>query len=289
MIVLIHLLNALASGTLLALTALGLTMIFGFLNVVNFAHGAIYMLGAYFAFAIVNTLHSFWLALILSPILVGLIGIILERFWLRKLVSKDPVYSMLLTFGLALIIENAVKMVWGTSNHSFSGPAFLQGSIDILGFPYPAYRLFVIVFSALICIILYTLLHHTKVGIRVRAGTEDREMASALGINTKTLGMFVFGGGCSLAAAAGVVAGPYLSLTPDMGGLIIITTFIVITIGGMGNLAGVIVSALLVGFIQTIGSIFMPDFAMVFVYAVMILILIINDKGISALIRRPTH
>lgn len=286
MIIIIHILNALASGMLLALTALGLTMIFGFLKVVNFAHGAIYMLGAYFAFTIINYSTNFWIALITAPILVGLIGVVLERFLLRKLEQREEIYSMLLTFGIALIIENLVKMMWGTGNHTYRGPELIQGSIEIFGFPYPAYRLFVIGFSALVCLVLYFLFHHTKLGIRVRAGTEDGDMASALGINTKKLGMWVFGAGCALAALAGVVAGPYLTLTPDMGGTIIITTFIIIVIGGMSNLLGAIVSALIVGFVQTIGSIFMPDFAMVFVYIIMILVLIINSNGIMSFIKK---
>lgn len=286
MIILIHVLNALAYSMLLALTALGLTMIFGFLKVVNFAHGAIYMLGAYFALTMINYVSNFWIALILAPILVGLLGIVLERFLLRKLEQRDEIYSMLLTFGIALILENLVKMIWGTGNHTYNGPEFIQGSIDIFGYPYPAYRLFVIVFAIFICLLLYFLFHHTKLGIRVRAGTEDGDMAAALGINTKRLGMWIFGSGCTLAALAGVVAGPYLTLTPDMGGAIIITAFIVIVIGGMSNLLGTIVSALIVGFVQTIGSIFMPDFAMVFVYIVMILVLIINSQGIMSLIKK---
>lgn len=285
MIFVIHILNALASGMILALAALGLTMIFGFLRVVNFAHGAFYMLGAYLSLTIVNYTSNFWLALIVSPIVVGIIGIILERFWLRKLSEREEIFSMLLTFGIALIIGNVVKIFWGTGNHAYNSPEFLQGSISILGFPYPSYRIFVIGFALFISAILYILFHHTKIGIRVRAGTIDGEMASAIGIDTKTLGSIVFALGCALAAMAGVIAGPYLTLTPDMGSTIIITVFIVIVIGGMSSLSGAIASAIIVGFVQTIGSIFMPDFAMVFVYLVMIIVLIFNSEGIMAMVR----
>lgn len=282
----VHFLNGLAYGMLLALIAVGLVLIFGFLGIVNFAHGAIYMLGAYIAFTVVTHTDSFWLSLIVSPLLVGGMGILVERLLLRKMQNIDPIYSALFTFGLALAIENFVRMIWGTTSYSPEAPSFLQGSVNLFGYPYPAYRLFVILFSAILCFVMYYLLFRSRLGIRMRAATDDREMAAALGLNVSTLGVAVFGIGCALAAVAGVIAGPFLSLSPDMGVYVIVDAFIIIVIGGMGNFLGAIVSAILIGFVQSIGSVFMPQFSMVFVYLVMILILVVNADGLMSMIKK---
>lgn len=284
MISAIYILNGLALGMLLALTASGLSLIFGFMKIINFAHGAIYMLGAYFALLLMGWTNNFWLALLMSPLIVAGVGVILERVLLNKIAKRGEMDSVLLTFGLALLIENIIRMVWGSGDYTYSPPELLKGTIAILGFPYPLYRLFVIVFSALICFLLYIVLFKTIIGVRVRAGTEDGEMASALGMNTKILGTLVFAIGCALAAIAGVVSGPFLSLTPSMGGSVIITTFIVVVIGGMTKFSNVVVSAVIVGFIQSLGSIIIPDFAMVLVYLAMILVLI-SKNSLSWMIR----
>lgn len=284
MISVIYILNGLALGMLLALTASGLSLIFGFMKIVNFAHGALYMLGAYFALFIIGKLDNFWLALLISPLIVAIVGVIVERGLLCKIVNRGEMDSVLLTFGLALLIENVVKMIWGSGNFTYNPPELLSGTIKVFGYSYPSYRIFVIIFSALICFLLYLILHKTILGVRVRAGTEDGEMASVLGINTMILGTFVFAIGCALAAVAGVISGPFLSLSPSMGASIIITTFIVVVIGGMGKLLNTIVSAVFVGFIQSFGSIVMPDFMMVLVYIVMILVLL-NNNGVSRMFR----
>ncbi|WML31251.1 branched-chain amino acid ABC transporter permease [Neobacillus sp. OS1-32] len=286
MIVFIHILNGLALGMLYALTASGLSLIFGFMGVINFAHGAIYMLGAYLALSLIGTFENFWIALIIVPILVGILGVIIERLLLSKIAKRDPLHSILLTFGLALLMENIVRMIWGTSNYTFAAPESLQGIIHVAGQPYPLYRVFVIVFSIVVCGLIYFILYRTRIGIRIRAGMEDSGMASALGLNTMFLGMLVFASGCALAAIAGIVSGPFLSLSPNMGSTIIISAFIVIVIGGMGNFSGAVLSAIVVGFVESLGSIFIPQFATVFVYLLMIIVLITNREGISAVLQR---
>lgn len=263
---------------LLALTASGLSLIFGFMKVVNFAHGAIYMLGAYFALFFIGVFDNFWIALIVSPLLVAGIGVVLERLLISKIAKRSELDTILLTFGLAFLIENVIKMIWGSTNHTYAPPALLEGTISLFGAQYPTYRLFIIVFAGVICTLLYIILNKTILGVRVKAGTEDDQMASALGINTKLLGSLVFAIGCGLAGIAGVVSGPLLSLSPSMGGSIIITTFIVVVISGMGSFLHAIIAAIVVGFIDTLGSIVWPDFARILVYIAMILVLISKNN-----------
>ncbi len=278
MYILMYILNGLTLGMLLALTASGLSLIFGFMKVVNFAHGAIYMLGAYFALFFIGVFDNFWLALIISPIIVAGIGVLLERLLISKIAKRGELDTILLTFGFALLIENVVKMIWGTADQTYAPPALFEGTISLFGIQYPTYRLFIIVFAGLICTLLYVILYKTILGVRVRAGTEDDQMASALGVNTKLLGSVVFAIGCGLAAIAGVVSGPFLSLSPSMGGSIIITTFIVIVIGGMGSFFNTIIAAIVVGFINTLGSLVWPEFATILVYLAMILVLICKNR-----------
>jgi branched-subunit amino acid ABC-type transport system permease component len=280
-----HFLNGLTLGLLFALIASGLTIIFGFLHIINFSHGGLYMLGAYLGYQIYQTTGNFWVALLLAPIAMGVIGLLLQRFVLSRLSGKSPIYVILFTFGLALFIENLTRMIWGANMIGVSPPPLLSGTVSI-GYPYPVYRLFLIVFSAAILLGIYFLLTKTNVGLIVRAGTEDQEMASVLGVNKKIIGLGVFTVGTALAALAGVVTGPYLMLDPHMGMGIIIDAFIVMVIGGMTSFAGTIAAGLVVGFVQVFGGIYFSDLTIVFTLVIMIFIILTNPKGLGALFNK---
>src|SRR5690625_3614140 len=280
-----HFFNALTLGLLLALIASGLTIIFGFLNIINFGHGALYMFGAYIGYQIYQITDSFWLAILFAPIIMGAVGLLLQRYILEKLSDKSPVYVILFTFGMALFIENLTRMIWGVNMISVSPPPLLAGSVTI-GYPFPVYRLFIIVFSAIVLLGVYFLLTKTRIGIIVRAGTEDQEMASVLGANVKLIGVGVFAAGTALAALAGVVTGPYLSLDPHMGMAIIIDAFIVLVIGGMTSFAGTILAGLAIGFLQVFGGIYFSELTIVFTLILMILVIVKNPKGLGALFDR---
>ncbi|MFA8438537.1 branched-chain amino acid ABC transporter permease [Pueribacillus sp. YX66] len=282
-----HFFNALTLGLLLALIASGLTIIFGFLNIINFGHGALYMLGAYLGYQIYHVTGSFTLAILLASVIMGIVGLLLQRYVLIKLSGKSPVYVVLFTFGFALFIENLTRIIWGPNMISVSPPSMLSGSITI-GYPFPVYRLFLIVFCSIVLLGVYFLLTKTKIGIIVRAGTEDEETASVLGVNVKLIGVGVFAAGTALAALAGVVTGPYLTLEPHMGMAIIIDAFIVLVIGGMTSFAGTIVAGLAIGFLQVFGGIYFSELTIVFTLTLMILVIIKNPKGLGALFNRMT-
>lgn len=277
-----HFLNALTLGLLLALIASGLTIIFGFLNIINFGHGALYMFGAYLGYTIYQKTGSFWLALLLAPIIMGIFGALLQRFVLAKFNNKSPVYVILFTFGLALFAENLTRIIWGSNTISVTPPALLAGSVTI-GYPFPIYRLFLIAFSAIVLLGVYFILTKTKIGIIVRSGTEDKEMASVLGVNEKIIGVGVFAAGVALAALAGVASGPYLMLDPHMGMSIIIDAFIVIVIGGMTSFAGTILAGLVIGFLQVFGGIYFSELTIVFTLILMIIVIVSNPRGLGAI------
>ena len=277
-----HFMNALTLGLLLALIASGLTIIFGFLNIINFGHGALYMLGAYLGYQIYKMTDNFWLALLIAPLIMGVFGIVLQRFVLSRFKDQSPVYVILFTFGLALFVENLTRIIWGTNVINVAPPPLLAGSVTI-GYPFPAYRLFLIVFSAAVLIGVYIILTKTKIGMLVRAGTEDKEMASVLGVNETMVGVGVFAAGVMLAALAGVASAPYLMLDPHMGMAIIIDAFIVLVIGGMTSFLGTIVAGLAIGFLQVFGGIYFSELTIVFTLILMIVVIIRNPRGLGAL------
>ncbi|OUM88512.1 MAG: hypothetical protein BAA01_05270 [Bacillus thermozeamaize] len=281
-----HFFNALTLGFLLALITSGLTLSFSFLNVINFAHGAMYMLAAYLGYQFYQATGQFWLALLVIPIVMGLISMPLQHFVLRRLAPVSPIYVILFTFGLALVVENVTRIIWGPNIISVSPPPLLSGSIDLFGAPFPVYRLFIIVFSALVLLSVYFILHRMPVGIIVRAGTEDQEMAAALGVNIHLVGVGVFGFGTFLAGLAGVIAAPYTALSPHMGVSIIVMAFLVMVIGGMTSFAGTVLSGLLVGFVQVFGGIYFSDLATAFALILMIIVILTNQKGLSALFEK---
>lgn len=273
-------LNGLAYGVLLFLLSVGLTLIFGMLDVVNLAHGSFYMLGAYAGLAIIGATGNFWLALVAAPFLVGAIGILIERTCLRGLYARSPLDQVLLTFGFIYLFDDVVKWIWGARIRSIPPPAVFGGSVSLGGGMYPSYRLFVIVFGLLMAVGLWLLIERTRLGSIIRAGVFDSEMAGGLGINTDRLFMLVFGFGIALAGLSGVIAGPVQSAYPGMGVEILIRTLIVVVVGGLGSLKGSLVGSLIIGQAETFGKAWIPDAAMLIIYVVMAIVLLARPQGL---------
>lgn len=275
-----HALHGLVYGMLLFLLASGLTLILGMMGVLNFAHGALYMVGAYLSFSVLMWTNQFWLSLLIAPALVGLIGMVMERFFLRKVHVHGHVPELLLTFGVAYILEDFVKLIWGTEPLKVDLPAILSGSIPILGGPFPVYRLFILLVSLFVFALLFLILYRTRAGIIVRAAVANRDMVDALGFNVPMIFLLLFGVGAWLAGLAGVVGGPYLITHPGMGGAILLDLFVVVVVGGMGSVQGALLAAFLIGQLQSFGILFVPQFAVVFEFLLMAAVLIIKPQGL---------
>ncbi len=273
-------LNGLSYGVLLFLLSVGLTLIFGMLDVVNLAHGSFYMLGAYAGLALIGATGNFWLALVLAPIAVGLVGAVAERACLRPLYRRPPLDQVLLTFGFIYLFEDVVKWIWGGRIRSIPGPAIFAGSVNVLGVPFPSYRLFVIVFGLAMAVALWLLIERTRLGSIIRAGVFDAEMTAGLGINIHRVFTGVFAFGAALAGLSGVIAGPIQSAYPAMGGEILIRTLIVVVVGGLGSLKGSLVGSLIIGQAETFGKAWLPDAAMLMIYVVMALIVLLRPQGL---------
>jgi branched-chain amino acid transport system permease protein len=273
--------NGLASGAFYALLALGLSVIFGMLRIINFAHGAMYMLGAFATYWAAQSLHvPFFVAIVLAPILVGLLGIIIEVLLLRRLTSNDPVYGLLFTFALTLIIVNIVRDVAGPLGSPYAVPDVLSGLVNLGFTQYPAYKLFVIVISLVICAIVWWFVERSMLGARIRAATENPTLVRALGIDTQRLVTLAFGAGIALAAIAGVLAAPTTNVQPSMGDDIIIYTFAIVVIGGLGSIVGSIVAGFALGVLQTIGAISYPPIATTLIFIVMVIVIAIRPAGL---------
>ena len=275
-----QILHGVVYGMLLFLVASGLTLIFGMMGVLNFAHGALYMLGAYFSFSILMWTGQFWLSLILAPLMVGVIGIIIERFLLRKVHIYGHAHELLLTFGIAYIVEEIVKIIWGSESLLVELPPILSGSVSLLGLEYPVYRLFMLAVSILVFVLLFMILFKTRAGIIVRAAVANKDMVDALGFNVPLVFLVLFGIGAWLAGLAGVIGGPYLITNPGMAAIIIIDLFVVIVVGGLGSVEGALIASLIIGELQSIGILFLPQFAIVFEFLLMALVLIFRPHGL---------
>ncbi|HXM19637.1 MAG TPA: branched-chain amino acid ABC transporter permease [Candidatus Tumulicola sp.] len=283
----LQLFNGLVSGAFYALLSLGLAIIFGMMRIVNFAHGAMYMLGAFGAYMAAQYLHlPFWGALIIAPLAVGLLGMAFERTLIRRLTSLDPLYNLLLTFGLTLVIEEGMKQFFGMQGTPYSVPSQLQGAVNLGVTFYPTYRLFIIVFSALVCLAVWLAIERTPLGAKIRAATENPPLVQAFGINTSRLATLTFGFGVALAALAGVLAAPTTSVTPAMGSDIIITTFAVVVIGGMGSIGGSIITGFIVGLVAAIGAMVYPPVANTGVFILMALVLLVRPAGLFGVLER---
>ena len=279
MLIMSQLANGLVLGFLYVLIAVGLSIIFGMLGIVNFAHGAFFALGAYFAWTI-EPYVGFVGALLLAPIIVAAVGMLAERILLRPLYDKEPLLSLLLTFGLALFIEEAIRTVWGSIGHPFDAPEFLSGFVHWGPVFVTQYRLGVLAVTIVLLIAIWLFLEKTPFGRIIRAGSRDGEMASMLGINLKRVFMVVFGLGTALAGIAGVLAAPLWSVVPSMSEQAIMPAFVVVTIGGLGSLRGAIVSGLLVGVSVALTIQFFPAGASAVMYVLMVLVLLVRPRGL---------
>ena len=277
----IQLFNGLVNGSFYALLSLGLAVIFGMMRIVNFAHGAFYMLGAFIAHILLQQAGvGFWPALVIAPLLVAVAGMALERILLRRLAGLDPLYGFLFTFGLTLVIQDGMRLRFGLQGQPYATPAELGGSIALGPVTYPAYRLFVVGFCLVASIAVWFVIERTRLGMVVRAATERADLTRALGVNVDRWITPMFGFGLGLAALAGVLAAPMRNVAPLMGSELIILTFAVVVIGGMGSIAGAIVVGFLVGVLSSVGAIFDPAIEGVVAFAVMAVVLLVRPSGL---------
>jgi branched-chain amino acid transport system permease protein len=276
-----QLLLGLINGAFYALLSLGLAVIFGLLKIINFAHGAFYMLGALCTVFLFNSLGvNYWAALILAPLLVGVLGIFVEYFLLRKIANEDHIYSLLLTFGLALVIQGVFTNIYGVSGLRYAIPEVFRGGVN-LGFMFlPYYRAWVIVAALVVCFGTWFMIEKTKLGSYLRAGTENSQLMQAFGINVPLLVSLTYGFGVMLAAFAGVLAAPIYSVTPVMGGNILIIVFAVVVIGGMGSIIGAVITGLAMGIIEGLTKVFYPEASSTVIFLVMVLVLLVRPAGL---------
>lgn len=276
----IQIFNGLVYGALLIVMSSGLALIYGLRRVVNFAHGALYMLGAYIAFA-VATVSNFWAALVIAPAAMAVFGVLIDRYGFRLLQDREPLNVMLVTFGLLLILEDLVAFIWGKGNHSLFTPELLNFSVSLFGHDMPAYRIGVLVVGVLVALGLTLWLRYSRMGLFVRAASTDPVTTSMQGVNTDVLSATVVGLGSALAGLAGVVAAPFLSLSPHMSSDVLIDSFVVVVIGGLGSLAGAFVAAILLGLMQALGAVYLPGVSVLLPFIFMIAILIWKPSGLA--------
>lgn len=273
-------LHGLVYGMLLFLVASGLTLVFGMMGILNIAHAAFYMLGAYVAYTTVQATGSFWLSLLVAPIVIGLLGAAVERWLLRRTHAFGHAYELLLTFGLFFMISEGVRWIWGSNPLQVPVPAGLTGSVPFVGSQYPVYRLFILAASSVICAGMALVLLRTRTGIIIRSAVSDAAMVGALGINTPLVSTAVFAAGSALAAVAGVIAAPFLQADLSMGATILVDTFVVIVIGGFGSLSGALLASLMIGELQSFGIMWFAEFALVFQFLLMAVVLILRPQGL---------
>lgn len=278
---LIQLLNSLQYGLLLFMLAAGLTLIFGIMGVVNLAHGSFYMLGAYLAYALSLYFNSLTLAILGGAVLAALFGLLLEWLLFRHFYHRDHLDQVLLTFGLIYIFEELRSILWGDDVHGVAIPDFLGASIPLTeNLSYPVYRLFMSGVCVALALGLYLLISRTRLGMKIRAGAFNRDMTEALGVNIKLIHAVVFAMGVALAAVAGMIAAPISSVYPNMGSQVLIMCFVVVVIGGIGSVRGALISALLVGLVDTFGKILLPSVAGMLVYMLMAAVLLWKPEGL---------
>lgn len=277
---LVQFLHGIVYAMLLFMVSSGLTLVFGLLGVLNFAHGSLYMIGAYIGLSTILLTKNFWVSLIVAPLCVALLGAILETYFLKRTYVKGHVHQLMLTYGLAYILDELTKIIWGTESYSINIPRFLQGSVSILGNAYPVYRLAIIFWGALLAMAIWLLLKRTRLGMIIRAAVFSTDLVKFLGFNQPLLFRGVFAFGAALAALGGVFASPLVTTYPGMGADIIIDAFIVVIVGGLGSLAGALFGSLLIGQVMSFGILFLPKYALVFSYILMAIILIIRPTGI---------
>jgi len=273
--------TGLVLGMIFVLLAIGLSLIFGLLTVVNFAHGAFYMWGAYVALLCMGYFGSFWVGLIVVPLVTGGFGMAAEYLLVRRLYGLNPDYPLLLTFGISLTMIEAIRIIFGTTGHPFNAPACLQHSINFLNlFSFPFYRIFVIFITAAIILSLWLFLDKTDVGLIIRGGTRDSEMVRVLGIDISKIWLMVFGIGTGLAGLAGILAAPMRGVYPEMGIAMLVECFVVTVIGGMGSLKGAVIGGLFLGQVVSLTSLFVPEMSNIVIFIAMAVVLLIKPSGL---------
>ncbi len=276
-----QLLLGLVNGSFYAMLSLGLAVIFGLLNIINFSHGALYMMGAYVAYLALEQLGlGFWWSLALAPLLIGAFGIILERLLMRWIYKLDHLYGLLLTFGIALIIEGIYRYFFGVSGQPYSVPDALRGATDLGFMILPNYRAFVVGASLTICLATWYVIERTRLGAYLRAGTENPMLVQAFGVNVPLMVTLTYGFGVALAAIGGVLAAPVIQINPLMGSNIIIVVFAVVVIGGMGSILGSIVTGLGLGVIEGIAKVYYPEASATVVFVIMAIVLLVRPAGL---------
>jgi branched-chain amino acid transport system permease protein len=275
----VQLFAGLALGAIYVLFAIGLSLIFGMLTVVNFAHGAFFMVGAYVGLFVLMMGGNFWLALVVVPLVVGVIGLIVERFLVRPLYGRGIDYPLLLTFGLSYIMVELIRIAFGTTGYPFDTPELLQGAVDIgIGY-FPLYRLFVLGAAAVVLLVLWLFLEKTSYGLIIRAGARDPQIVRVLGVDVSRVWLVVFGVGTGIAGLAGVLAAPLQGVIPEMGSTILAEAFVVTVVGGMGSIGGAVIAGLLVGVVVSMTSLFAPEMAKVSIFALMAIVLLVRPQG----------
>jgi len=276
-----QLLLGLVNGSFYAMLSLGLAVIFGLLGIVNFAHGALYMIGAYVAYLGLETFGiNYWFALVLAPLVVGALGVVVERTLLKRLYKLDPLYGLLLTFGLALIAEGIFRDQFGVSGQQYPVPEALQGATNLGFMVLPNYRGWVIIASLAVCLATWFLIERTRLGAYLRAGTENPALVQSFGVNVPLMVMLTYAAGAGLAALAGVLAAPVIQITPLMGSNLIIIVFAVVVIGGMGSILGSILTGLALGLVEGLTKVFYPEASNIVVFVIMAIVLMFRPAGL---------
>ncbi|MBP7063839.1 branched-chain amino acid ABC transporter permease [Ferrovibrio sp.] len=279
-LLLLQIVTGVALGSIFVLLAIGLSLIFGMLTVVNFAHGAFFMGGAYLGVFLYGLTKNFWFCLVLVPLGVGLLGMLVERFLVRPLYGRNIDDPLLLTFGLGYIFVETVRILFGLNGIPFGTPAGLRGAVDIgIGY-FPLYRLFLIGATAVLVLGLWLFIEKTKYGLIIRAGARDPEIVRVLGIDVSKIWLLVFGLGTGIAGLSGILAAPLQAVTPEMGIPVLAEAFVVTVVGGMGSLVGAVVAGLLVGIVVAMTSLFAPEMAKVSIFALMALVLLVRPQGL---------
>jgi branched-chain amino acid transport system permease protein len=273
-------LNALSQAALLFFLGCGLTLIFGIMRIVNFAHGAFFMLGAYVGYSTVHWTGSFWIALLVAPILVGGFGAAFELGILRRLYGRDGHAFLMVTFGLTLVMGEAIRLIWGVEALQVKPPTALSDIVFILDEPFPVYRLFLVGSGFVVALLIWQFLERTRLGLLIRATSQNAEMVYALGTDVRLVRSAVFGIGCGLAGIGGVMAAPLVTASLGMAPNAVIDTFVIVIIGGMGSFAGSLIGAILVAFVQVFGTYYFPDFALAFMYLIMVTVLVVRPGGL---------
>lgn len=279
-LILLQIVTGVALGSVFVLLAIGLSLIFGLLTVVNFAHGAYFMVGAYVGVYALGMTGNFWVSLVVVPLVVGTLGLLTERFLVRPLYGRGIDYPLLLTFGLSYVLADLIRMIFGIDGLPIGTPPGLRGAVDIGIGHFPVYRLFLIGATALIVTALWLFIEKTRFGLIIRAGARDAEIVRVLGIDVSKVWLIVFGLGTAIAGLSGILAAPIRAVTPEMGIPVLVESFVVTVVGGMGSLPGAIVAGLLVGIVYSLSSLFIPDFADTSIFVLMALVLLVRPQGL---------